>query len=153
MVICVLLFYVCVYVCVGIGALRRADLLSKESYRLCIGVGKLKRRPRRNKRAVEPKEEEERRSLINLLFRVFISLGSIRYVGNLLSYQPRVVDDDECGAVGGMFGKGNRSTRRKLVPVPFYPPQIPHDLTWTAAVASRRLNGLVTLSNEMIKEL
>jgi hypothetical protein len=24
-----------------------------------------------------------------------------------------MVDDDECGAVGGMSGKGNRSTRRK----------------------------------------
>jgi hypothetical protein len=37
--------------------------------------------------------------------------------------------DDECGAVGGMIGRGNRSTRRKPVPVLLCPPQIPHDLT------------------------
>jgi hypothetical protein len=34
-------------------------------------------------------------------------------------------DDDECGTVGGMVGKGNQSTWRKPVPVP---PQIPYDL-------------------------
>jgi hypothetical protein len=47
-----------------------------------------------------------------------------------LLYQPRMIDD-ECGAVGGMrIGRGNRSTRRKLTPVPLYLPQIPHDLSW-----------------------
>jgi hypothetical protein len=45
-------------------------------------------------------------------------------------YQPRMIDDDECGAVGGMrIGRGNRSTRRKPVPAPLCSPQIPHDLT------------------------
>jgi hypothetical protein len=34
-----------------------------------------------------------------------------------LLYQPRMIGDDECGAVGGMrIGMGNRSTRRKPVP-------------------------------------
>jgi hypothetical protein len=34
------------------------------------------------------------------------------------------------GAFGGMMiGKGTRSTRKKSAPVPFCPPQIPHDLT------------------------
>jgi hypothetical protein len=61
-----------------------------------------------------------------------------------LLYQPRMIDDDECGAVCGMIiGKGNRSTRRKPVPVPLCPPQIPHDLTWAGtratAVWKRRL--------------
>jgi hypothetical protein len=28
-----------------------------------------------------------------------------------------------------MLGKGNRNIRRKPAPVPFCPPQIPHDLT------------------------
>jgi hypothetical protein len=28
-----------------------------------------------------------------------------------------------------MLGRGNRSTRKKTAPVPFSPPQIPHDLT------------------------
>jgi hypothetical protein len=41
-----------------------------------------------------------------------------------------MIDDDECGAVGGMrIGRGNRITRRKPAPVPLFPPQIPHDLT------------------------
>jgi hypothetical protein len=58
----------------------------------------------------------------------------------------RMIDDDECGAVGGMrLGKGNRSTQRKPAPVSFWPQQIPHDLTWartrTAAVGSRRLTA------------
>jgi hypothetical protein len=42
-----------------------------------------------------------------------------------------MVDDDELGEVGGMkIGKGNRNTRRKPAPVPFYPPQIPDDVSW-----------------------
>jgi hypothetical protein len=63
-----------------------------------------------------------------------------------LLYQPRMIDDDECGAVGGMrIGRGNRSTRRKTGPVPFCPPQIPHDLNWAriraATVESRWLSA------------
>jgi hypothetical protein len=42
--------------------------------------------------------------------------------------QHRMIDD-ECRTVGGMIGRGNRSTRRKPVPVPLCPPQISHDLT------------------------
>jgi hypothetical protein len=54
-----------------------------------------------------------------------------------LLYQPRMIDDDEYGAVGGMrFVRGNRSVRRKPAPVPFRPPQIR-----TAAVGSRRLSA------------
>jgi hypothetical protein len=61
-----------------------------------------------------------------------------------LLYQPRMIDNGDCGAVGGMnIGRGNRSTRRIPVPVPFCPPHIPHDLTrartWAAAVGSQRL--------------
>jgi hypothetical protein len=29
-----------------------------------------------------------------------------------------MIDDDECGAIGGMNGRGNKSTWRKLDPVP-----------------------------------
>jgi hypothetical protein len=43
-----------------------------------------------------------------------------------LLYQSRMMNDDEYGAVGGMFGKGNRSTRRKPARMPLCPPQIPH---------------------------
>jgi hypothetical protein len=40
-----------------------------------------------------------------------------------------VPGDYDDGEIGGMIiGKGNRSTRRKPVPVPFCPPQIPHAL-------------------------
>jgi hypothetical protein len=36
-------------------------------------------------------------------------------------------DYDKCGAVGGMGGRGNLSTRRKTAPVSLCPPQIPHN--------------------------
>jgi hypothetical protein len=43
-----------------------------------------------------------------------------------------------------MIGKGNRSTRRKPVPVPLCPPQNPHAArtrTRAAAVGSQRLTA------------
>jgi hypothetical protein len=47
-----------------------------------------------------------------------------------LLYQPRMRDDEECGAVGGMrTGRENRSTRRRPALMPFCQPQIPRDLT------------------------
>jgi hypothetical protein len=53
-------------------------------------------------------------------------LGSAATTG--LLYPPQMIDDGDCGAIGGMkIGRGNRSTRRKLVPVPLCPPQIPRD--------------------------
>jgi hypothetical protein len=63
-----------------------------------------------------------------------------------LLYHPQMIDDDDCGAIGGMkIDRGNRSTRRKPVPVPLCLPQIPHDLTLArilgAAVGSRRLTA------------
>jgi hypothetical protein len=54
-----------------------------------------------------------------------------------LLYEPRMVDDDECGAVGGMIGRGNRITRRKPAPLSLCPPQIPHDLTRTGTLAAK----------------
>jgi hypothetical protein len=48
-----------------------------------------------------------------------------------LLYQPRMTDDNECGAVDGTgIGRGDGRTRRKPSPVSRCPPQIPHDLTW-----------------------
>jgi hypothetical protein len=39
-------------------------------------------------------------------------------------------DDDDCGAISGIrIDRGNRSTQRKLAPIPLCPPQNPHDLT------------------------
>jgi hypothetical protein len=52
----------------------------------------------------------------------FLSLGmsgtepTITEATTGLLYQPRMMDDDECGAVGGMLNRQNRSTRRKLSP-------------------------------------
>jgi hypothetical protein len=70
-------------------------------------------------------------------------LGTAATTG--LLYQPQMIDDGDCGATGGMkIGRGNRSTRRKPVPVPPFPTQTPHDLTRArtraAAVGSRWLN-------------
>jgi hypothetical protein len=50
--------------------------------------------------------------------------------------------DDECGAVGGIIGRGNRSTRRKPAPVPLCPLQIPHDLTRVRTRATVELTAL-----------
>jgi hypothetical protein len=63
-----------------------------------------------------------------------------------LLYKPPMIDEGDCGAIGGMkFGRGNRSTRRKPAPAPLCPPQIPHDQTLartrTAAVGSQRLTA------------
>jgi hypothetical protein len=57
--------------------------------------------------------------------------------------QPQMIDEGDCGAIGGMkIGRGNRSTRRKSAPAPFCPPQIPLDQTRArtraAAVGSQR---------------
>jgi hypothetical protein len=48
------------------------------------------------------------------------------------------------GEIGGMIGRGNRSTRRKPAPVPFGPPQTPYAArtrTRAAAVGSQRLTA------------
>jgi hypothetical protein len=52
--------------------------------------------------------------------------------------------DYDNGEIGGMIGKGNRSTRGKPAPVPLCPPQIPHAAptrTRAAAVGSQRLTA------------
>jgi hypothetical protein len=53
-------------------------------------------------------------------------LGTAATTG--LFYEPQMIDDGDCGAIGGMkIGRGNQSTRRKPAAAPFCPPQIPHD--------------------------
>jgi hypothetical protein len=71
-------------------------------------------------------------------------LGSAATTG--LLYQPQMIHDGDCGAIGGMkIGRGNRSTREKSAQVPLCPPQIPHDqsraLTRAAALGSQRLTA------------
>jgi hypothetical protein len=63
-----------------------------------------------------------------------------------LLYKPQMIDEGDCGAIGGMkIGRGNRSTRRKSAPAPLCPPLIPHDQTRArtraAAVGSQRLTA------------
>jgi hypothetical protein len=48
------------------------------------------------------------------------------------------------GKIGGIIGRGNRSTRRKPAPMPLCPPQTPHAArkrTRAAAVGSQRLTA------------
>jgi hypothetical protein len=52
--------------------------------------------------------------------------------------------DYDNGEIGGMIGKGNRSTRRKPAPMPLCPPQTPHTArtrTRAAVVGSQRLTA------------
>jgi hypothetical protein len=56
-----------------------------------------------------------------------------------LLYPPLLMRDDECGDIGVMLGKGNRSIRRKPAPLQLCPPQIPHYFTGAAALGIRRL--------------
>jgi hypothetical protein len=60
-----------------------------------------------------------------LLFFIIVSgvrlspLGTAATTG--LLYQPQMIDDGDCGEIGGMkIGRGNRSTRRKPAPAPLF---------------------------------
>jgi hypothetical protein len=66
----------------------------------------------------------------------FIILSGVRLsplgtaVTTGLLYQPQMIDDGDCAAIGGMkIGRGNRSTWRKPATAPLCPPQVPHDQT------------------------
>jgi hypothetical protein len=93
--------------------------------------------------------------LCNAIYKKSLFLAIIIFIGVRLSpigtaatisvlCQPQMIDDGDCGAVGGMnIGRGNRSTRRKPAPMPLCPPQIPHGLTRArtraTAVGSQRV--------------
>jgi hypothetical protein len=50
------------------------------------------------------------------------SLGTAATSG--LLYKPQMIDEGDCGAIGGMkISRGNRSTRRKPAPAPLCTPQ------------------------------
>jgi hypothetical protein len=73
-----------------------------------------------------------------IVFFFLVSLGGVRLsplgtsanVG--LLYQPRMIDDDDYGAVGEMrIGRENRSTRRKPATVPLCPTyDVEIDVSW-----------------------
>jgi hypothetical protein len=74
------------------------------------------------------------------------SLGTAATSDLLYSYKPQMIDEGDCGAIGGMkISRGNRSTRRKPALEPLCPQQIPHDETRArtreAAVGSKRLTA------------
>jgi hypothetical protein len=78
-----------------------------------------------------------------LFFIIIISGVGLSPLGTAatsgLLYKPQIIDEENCGAIGGMkTGRRNRSTRRKPAPAPLRPPQIPHAQTWAAAVGSQR---------------
>jgi hypothetical protein len=66
-------------------------------------------------------------SLLLLLLSLFYYLwGGTKSLGTAatsgLLYEPQMIDEDDCGAIGGMkIGRGNRSTRRKPAPAPLCP--------------------------------
>jgi hypothetical protein len=68
-------------------------------------------------------------------------IGSTRHWGHQWPIVPAPGDYDD-GEIGGMIGRGNRSTRRKPAPVPLCSPQTLHAAqtrTRAAAVGSQRL--------------
>jgi hypothetical protein len=68
-----------------------------------------------------------------------VQLGPL---GTAATNRPIVPDpgDYDSEEIGGMIGRGNRSTRRKPAPVPLCPPQTPHAArTRTRAAAVGRL--------------
>jgi hypothetical protein len=72
-----------------------------------------------------------------------VQLGPLGTVATKRPIVPAPGDYND-GEIGGMIGRGNRSTGRKPTPAPLCPPQTPHAArtrTWTAAVGSQRLTG------------
>jgi hypothetical protein len=73
-------------------------------------------------------------------------IGSTRLCGQQWPIVPAPGDYDH-GEIGGMIGRGNRSTRRKPAPVSLCPPQTPYAAqkrTRDAAVWSQRLTAWAT---------
>jgi hypothetical protein len=76
----------------------------------------------------------------------FIVLGGSKSLGTAVTsgllYKPQIIDEDDCGAIGGIkIVRGNRSTRRKPAQAPLCPSQIPREQTQTTAVGSQRLTA------------
>jgi hypothetical protein len=70
-------------------------------------------------------------------------IKATRHCGHQWPIVPAPGDYDN-GEIGGIIGRGNRSTRRKPAPVPLCPPQTPYAArtrTRTAAVGSQRLTA------------
>jgi hypothetical protein len=86
------------------------------------------------------------RSMLNDLIGIVAGGVQLGPLGTAATNRPIVPapGDYDDGEIGGMIGKGNRSTRRKPAPVPLCPPQTPHAArtrTRAAAVGSQRLTA------------
>jgi hypothetical protein len=72
-----------------------------------------------------------------------VQLGPLGIAATIRPIVPDSGDYDD-GEIGGMMGRGNRSTQRKPAPVPFCLPQIPHGArtrTRASAVGSQQLTA------------
>jgi hypothetical protein len=72
-----------------------------------------------------------------------VQLGPLGTAATNRPIEPPPGDYDD-GEIGGMIGKGNRSTRRNPAPLPLCPLQTPHAArtrTRAAAVGSQRLTA------------
>jgi hypothetical protein len=72
-----------------------------------------------------------------------VQLGPLGTVATNRLIVPAAGDYDD-GEIGGMIGRGNRSTWRKPAPVLLCPPQTPHAArprTWAAVVGRQRLTA------------
>jgi hypothetical protein len=72
-----------------------------------------------------------------------IHLGPLGTAATNRPIVPAPGDYDD-GEIGGMIGRGNRSTRRKPAPVPLCPPHAARTRTRAAAVGSQRLTAWAT---------
>jgi hypothetical protein len=75
-----------------------------------------------------------------------VQIGPLGTAATNRTIVPAPGDSDD-GVIGGMIGKGNRSTRRKPAPMPLCPPQTPHAARKrirAAAVGSQRLTAWAT---------
>jgi hypothetical protein len=76
-------------------------------------------------------------------------IGSTRHYGHQWPIVPAPGDYDD-GEIGGMIGRGNRSTRRKSAPVPLCPPKTPHvaQAKWRPVVGWLMSNKLESMWKE-----
>jgi hypothetical protein len=71
-------------------------------------------------------------------------LGPLDTAATIRPIVPAPSDYDD-GEIGGIIGRGNRSTRRKPAPVPLCPPQAPH--------AARRRTRATAVGSQPTKRL
>jgi hypothetical protein len=103
----------------------------------------------------EQKKKRVGENVERILYLYFFLIGvvgggvQLGPLGSAATNRPTVPapGDYDDGEIGGLIGRGNRSTRRKPAPVPLYPPQTPRAARTRnrTAVGSQRL--LNTLTN------